>query len=352
MINKQRILIIIAIITGIGLLPLITVQGNSAPPPGIVWFIFEIPKGQEKQIIGAQIQGCTDQSCNKIDFVYQFGLCTNDSCIDSVLQDNDRGRLMCAVDRCRLIMNPTDNRYFRFVVNLGGSYLNSEVIEGLPNTNGDYETWRVFLDNNRITIDKDWKESVKGSFVFFLLSAFFSYLIELIVAGLFFLLVMKIPKNQIKGKVLIVLMINMITFPIVWFYFPSLITFSSATLQESTNVLIYLSVLFSAFLLFCFWSTKTEKSRIWAYFIVYIVLYSGWMVFHLLMSGSYDLIWDGWSPVKATIVSEVFAVLTEAVFLWFINRKEFKISQVVALSLLMNASSYLIGAFITGNFLY
>ena len=346
----HRIWIPILLATFIFVFHVLPVKGNSAPPStGTAWFYFDFPDGKPQEISGAQIQGCIDMLCKNVDFVYQFGECSFDGCHPSIAGKEDTGELKCAEDQCRLEMKPGNARYFRFAIQFQEDHYITEIAEGLPHNLGDYQKWGVVVKDNNVTLVKDWSESVKRTGVFFIFSGILSICVELLVAGFYFSKVLRIPREKMNRHLLMILMINMVTFPIVWFYFTSFITFSIIN-NESRDVLLYLSVLYSAFLFYCFSSEKIENSKLRVFFISYGFIYPIWMIFNTF--GGFGLLWDGWTRANATIYSEAFAIIAEAGFIWLLSRKELRISQSILLSIIINTSSYLFGAFVNGDFLF
>jgi hypothetical protein len=153
------------------------------------------------------------------------------------------------------------------------------------------------------------------------------------------------------GELVVVLLVNLVTFPVVWWFFPSLGQFQPDSARKVGTLVLILAFFYAVGLVRIY--TVQGKNRLWA-----IVLYSlisfvvGFILFVLAYFGfgygNYTVHAVGLPSGMILLLSEAFAVLAEAGLIALMSRKTLSLWQVGLMSLLMNAASCGVGLLVAG----
>ena len=224
------------------LLPVGIVYANSGPPPSVAWFLFDYTVNPSPRFQGIQLIACTTTECTEPVLLQQFGTCDGSDCLTSPPAltggDND---FACAANVCRSSAFPdhggTD---FKLVVQFSDRVRVSEVTGKLPTKYGQNAAWRVVVQETDLSLkssglpavsNPDWNYSKRPIWQFGL-----SILVELVVAGLFIEFLLKGNPASFEGRLWIVLLVNLLSLPVVWFFFlPQACQSATGTVQAAFN---------------------------------------------------------------------------------------------------------------------
>ncbi len=173
-------------------------------------------------------------------------------------------------------------------------------------------------------------------------------------AVLLSLLILRVPRKLIGGVLVTIGLINFATYPVVWFTFPALGPFHTAH-EQATAVFTLLAALLYAGLIVRLRPAfnPARRGMLVGLVAVALPLVSG-LIFgaasvasaavEMIGSGSKEMISAAGLPYLVTMpASEVFAFTAEAVLIALICRPVVSGRQAVALSVLANSTSLLLG---------
>jgi hypothetical protein len=332
------------------LLPVKAVYANSLPPPSVVWFSFVYQTTQTPRLLGVQLIACRTTNCEQPVLLQQYGTCDGAGCVTSPPKLAEwPSDFECAANVCR---SATSVGYmetgFKLVVQFSDRVRASEVMEKLPLLYGEVSTWRVLVRDTDLSIEGAPPPAVSDPARSFpkqpLLQFGLSILVELLVAGVCFW--RTVEPRYLEGKLLIVLLVNLVSLPVVWFFFPALGQF-----QSSANLTIGFIVLLAAFIYAALLAgiyRSENKTRRWVVALTALSLpvtaFCSLVVFSFL-NGYYgrNITVQG-LPASVTIfASEVFAVVFEAILITILSKKSLPLRVIWITSLLMNAASFGVG---------
>jgi hypothetical protein len=329
------------------------VKADSPLPPGIAWFIFNSGGEPIDTIVSAQLVGCADTNCAKPKQLFQYGECALEGCVPFTMDHEDRwGELHCANDRCRLLTYPLNMTYFRFLVQFPDKTLTSEVFQGISCAVGEVQTWRLTVKGAGLVVENDTAPVNGGKSAGFLKTFFFSHTVELIVSGLFYLIGLKILLKDLPSKLLMVFLVNLITLPIVWFYFTSFILYEPVFMRTVGTLSLIISIAYSIVVIHLYKTEKDRKKKIVLSVLSVPIVFIIWFITFFMSSygNQNEIVWNGLSPTVAILLAEIFAFIAEAALIWVLSRKDLSIIKACILSILMNVSSCCLGIWILGRF--
>ncbi len=150
-----------------------------------------------------------------------------------------------------------------------------------------------------------------------------------------------------------VLFTNLLTFPVVWFFFPSLQPFQYSASRVFGVVSLGIAIAFSLFLATRELVTPRTLVRTFMAWLISVPLFLalGFVVALFLGYGQYLPPSNGIPSLYTLVASEVFAVVWEAGLIYRCDRPELTVWQTTLLSLVMNGLSLLLGIWLLPAFI-
>jgi hypothetical protein len=346
------------------LLPMSIAYANSGPPPSVAWFTFDYKIDQTPKLLGVQLIACTTANCEQSDLLQQFGTCDGEGCIKSQPKLNAwPDSFGCAENIC-VSSGYYGEIPFKLVAQFSDQVRSTGVIGQLPAKYGETSSWHVFVHETNLTVESGFLPAVanpdrlypKLPIILFGLSI----LVEIVVAGLCFFIGIrsKVGSLEVRGgnlenKLLIVLLVNLVSLPVVWFFFPSMGRFQLAGNQNRGVMVFFLALVFTALLAGIYHSEG--KTRGWLIALMVISLALIGFCSPIILSftnaygfGDYVVNVQGLSPTAIIIASEIFAVAYEGFMMMVMSKKSIPVKLIWITSLLMNAASFIAGLIFTG----
>lgn len=346
---KSRVWLLLLI--GLLLLPG-SVAANAAPPPSKLWFTFVDDGASQPKIEGLQLLACPAETCEAPEPLLQYGDCTASACMMPVPESTRWSSLQCVDDRCLAtvqyyMIEEAPDLHFKLVAQFADGVRISPVVAGLPQTYGDDRAWivQVGVADLRLVDDTQFADPTRryGNFLWGLA---LTLAVELFVAGALLWWWKKAERDVFVKRLVMVGLINLLTYPLVWLVFPSLQQFQRSYLRTLSIYVAIAFVLYAAALVWIY-VPKDKSMRRLALIMTLLSLPAPGIGLLLVLVvggyGSYTVVASGLTPGLALLLTEVFVVLLEGLLLWVLSRKSLPLLHAGAISLLMNLASFLVG---------
>ena len=345
---KKTAFVLMAVV--IFLLPVQGAYANSAPPPSVVWFSFDYKTTPPPRLLGVQLIACSTANCEQPVLLQHYGTCDRTGCLLPPPKipgwPNDFG---CAANICRSAAYPSHGgNDFKLVAQFSDRVRISEVVNELPAGYGGETAWRVIVREGDLSIEADAVPSLSNTGRVFpnqpLLLFGLSILLEILVAGVCFW--WTVDPRHFEGALFMVLLVNLVSLPVVWFFFPSLGRFQSEANRDLGMLVLFLACIYSALLAGIYRSGK--KTRNWLIGLTLLSLpvsiFCSLVAFTWLPGyyGRYVSV-QGLPASAIIIASEVFAVVFEALLITVLSKQSLPRKWIWMTSLLMNAASFVAG---------
>ena len=346
----------------------IPASANSAPPPNVVWFYFELasqpaPDGAPP-FDGLQLQGCNDPTCAAPVLLQQTGRCEVAGCLTGspiVPQSGpaDWSRLECYGERCRSQSYSYARPYFRLAVQpTGGGALLLSGVEELPGSFMQRKFWRVTLAGDQLTLTpaeeiKTPSPADQPFWAHYLLTVG----VELFVAALVWAVGLR-GRIRLYRLLVMVGLATSLTYPVVYFS-PALAPFSHAserTLLETAAITsVVIAGLFWAVFALALWPGQADdrarlsRGQRWALGLsaaaLLLTCLAACPFFFIMISYgmNYQLAAAGIAPAAAIGLAEVYAFGLEALCYRLWSRGAVSWRWALLLSLLANLASLGLG---------
>ena len=322
------------------------------PPVDVIWLLFTDKSAEPLRIEGVQIIGCSSSaSCGKATLLQQYGKCDGYYCAggEESLTPPENS-FVCSGDICRWETLGYDGM-FRIQAQFSDRTWLSDVLF-VPYKYNDLRdqevAWKVEVGDSHLSIVKSTPPRPNDQAELFINSLGWlglSILVELLVAGLCFQRWARTGLQGLMGRLLLVLLVNLLSLPVVWLFFPSLGQLQS---QFNVNVGIFTALVigFYTILLVRIYHAA-EKTRRWKIVLTVLSIPLIYLFFQMpldVLGNKDDLIrLNGLSTTAVIIFSEVFAVVYEAILLTVLSKRTLPVKLCWIISLLMNAASFLTG---------
>jgi hypothetical protein len=327
---------------------------NSAPPPSEVWFTFDYETSQRVKLEGVQLVGCDTIDCFQPVLLQQYGVCNDVACLSSSPKLTDwSDTFECAGNRCRSASHKYEMTHFKLVVQFSDQVRLSKVLDGLPTEYwGRQIVWRVTVKDAGLLVVPDTNlEQPVDRLGLFLVGLLSTQLIELIIAASYLWLWMRVDVKRLVNILLIVFLVHLVTFPMVWFFFPSLGQFQPGYARTIGVFSLIVTILYATLLAFIY-IVKHRNRRLGLIGLSLISLPMTFFCFFILLFlsayGNYSVLAKGLSPGVILLTSEIFAVVGEAVLITILSKGTLSWRQAGVMSLLANTTSFVWGLLIFG----
>jgi len=143
----------------------------------------------------------------------------------------------------------------------------------------------------------------------------------------------------------------LVTFPLVWFFFPSLAPFAPPETRALGKFFLLPALAFTLLAVAIYNRKGLDRRSIWLVILLVLAIVvtplCAWLVEYQAGYTDYKIRLAGGLPSSwLLLASEIFAVLFEAGFLFILTRRSLPLKHALTLSLLMNLASYLVGVMI------
>lgn len=329
---------------------------NSAPPPAVVWFYIQDEAGDAADVDGVQLWGCTDEACEQPSLLQAWGACSAPDCLPGTARltaavGNILHSLECGPadgeTRCRSAAFRYAQPYFRLALARGDRLWIQAKPLPLPQGYGETDYYQVGMLEEGLTIDPaSARPTAKLPVPPFLAFFGISLVIELAVLGIYSVLRWKLDATGTVKRLLLAALINLLTYPVVWGFFPSLQRWSGAGSRSAMWPLAAFMLLISGMLWGVF--NASTKRRRWAWIgLMGLIVLAG--LFCLMLStfasmyGYPQVTASGFPAEAVLLLAEAYAVLVEGLLLCGFTRRQVPLREALALSLGMNMASFLAG---------
>ncbi len=346
--SAKKALILVALIAGMCHLFGPTAHANGLVPAEI-WLTFDYKTAQPVHLEGIQLIRCATLDCERPVLLQEYGTCSAARCLSSSPElprlKDWIGEFECAGNKCRAASYtyPYEGPYFKLVIQFSDHARTSDVMNGLPVFSGDRMVWRVIVQDTNLSMipDADFKE-LNWRYGQFRLGLILTQLIETLVAGLYLLMVVRVDSKRLRNSLIMVFLINLVTFPVVWFLFPAFSQFQFTGMRLMGIFGLIVATLYALALVRIYTGKGKTRTGTIALAVSSLPLTFVCMVFMLFATyfGHANVSAAGLPPEVAIVASEIFAVVSEAALIYILSRKSLPLRQAGTMSLLMNAASF------------
>ena len=334
------------------LLPTLPARANAPSPPTVVWLLFEYQTAQTPRLEGVQLVGCDSAACANPVLLQQYGRCDGDGCLPgTAVLTGYENSIECTNEFCRAEAWPdhggTD---FRIVAQFSDRVRLSGVSGKLPADEDESLTWRVTVQESDLSIAgrgtppaiHDPGKRLQAN----LGVVGLSILAELVVAGACFYIFARTDLRRWLGRLLMVLLVNLLSLPVVWLFFPSLAQLQRFASRNEGLFVLLAAGIYTGLLIAIYRAEGKARRRPILLAIGFIPLtflcYLATAMLQWMDYGNTFYV-QGLSATLLIVLAEVFAVVFEAVVLMLLSKRALPAGLIWVTSLLMNAASFGIG---------
>ncbi len=322
---------------------------NAAPPAPHLWFRLVYPEGKPGALQGAQLFECLSADCASRALLGEAGTCRAAGCatgIPAAAAPTDR--FECAEDYCLASWpynaSPSRGTGLQLALHYADGARSGPVFAfGRPDYGLLSQQWQVSVTGGGLAMAEtpNGDGPAGAGLDVFLANLALTMVVELLVTAL---LIVLLPGGKGHAALLlsVVAGINLLTFPVVWLFFPSLTAFRSAT-TRTVGCLSYVPLLYA---LIAYGVSRVRGRRLRIALVVLLVVslpltgIVAWMMFFFSGYGEQLPAAAGLAGGQALYLSEAFAVIGEAFLLFLFARRALSGGRATLLSLLMNAASF------------
>jgi len=261
-------IILIWLFAALLLLPNSVVLADTGPTPPVNWFTFEYQTSQRATLQGVQIIGCESLECQQPVLLQQFGICQSANCLSSPPPPQEWDEAFeCIGQCCRSALIPPDRpaSYFKLAAQFSDRTRASQTLEaGFAYDWGSEKKWLVTVQDDGLVISpsKDSQDSPLPINTF-LVGLVLTQLVELAVAAMYLRLWLKNDWRSVSARLLMIFLVNLATFTIVWFFFPSLGQFQLDYGRAMGLVILVLAVSYAALMAGIYRSPNNKVQQTW-----------------------------------------------------------------------------------------
>jgi hypothetical protein len=350
--------LLVSFVVLIALLPTTVALANSAAPPAVVWFTLLYETGHRPRLEGIQLVGCPTEQCQSPVLLQQYGVCEAAGCLPPpvTLVDGFATAFSCAADRCRgMSYNDYAGMDFKLVAQFSDQVRSSPVTSKLPSEFGEVAAWNVIVGETNLSLTPDATiPTLNEPYELYprnLILLGLSILVEVLVAWACFYFLTPADRSQWLKRLLVVFLVNLATFPSLWLFFPAFGQFHRAGSRYLGVIAMLVSAFFVALLVIIYRSPR--KVRLWAIPLTVVGgLVAGFGCSFLLLLayfGGATVYVQGLPSTLVILLSEMYAVIVEAVLISILLKLPPKTRWVWITSLLMNAASFIVGLILVGR---
>ena len=335
------------------LLPVV-VWANSGPAPAELWLRFDDVAGQPISPRAVQLLGCgDDEGCADPALLQSYGPCTDAACHAGPATLDAWQPLDCAGNICMVAMSPSNRALaspLTVLVQSEWGVQRSQPAQ-LPYLESYRFYWQLTLQPDGITLNENPELEIPNAngwlshnlFSFFI----FTVVVEMLLVATWLAFIVRPHSGDLAYGLLSVLFANIISYPLTWALWASLLRFEDQSFRRFILVTIGVSLLYTAYLLFAHQRPRKARRNLWIAAVVMLPVLAIFLVILLIMFsfGSIDIALRGISEGWAIVLAELFAILLEGGLIYALSRPtiRFTLKQAYALSVAMNVASFVLG---------
>ncbi len=350
--------LIYALLVLLLLAPGSVVLANMASPPAVAWLTLQDETGNPPRLQGVQLIGCGEAACAQPTLLQQYGTCRGQGCLFGPASLSGwQTSFACASYRCYSTVYPNyGGSLFKLAMEFDDRVRVSNVSGPLPDAFGEEMAWTVHVREADLAITPEASVPA-ASIPYDLFHHSFgwlglSILVEVVVAGVSLRFFARRDLRGWSSLLVIILLANLATLPIVWLTVPGFGQFQTTGSRLLGVMVLVIEAFYVGLLAVSYRAPR--KVRLWAIPVIAVtfLLSSAACLFLLAINhyGSMSLYVQGLPPTAVIVVSEVFAVVAEALLIGLLGRISLRTWWVWAVSLLMNAASFAVGLLIIGRY--
>ncbi len=347
-----KMMFLVCMVMAISLIPDQIATANSTAPPSVVWLTFDYETAQTPRLLGVQLTACVTAGCEQPVLLQQYGTCNGAGCVTSPPKITGWGYdFGCASRICRSSAYPSHGGTdFRLVAQFSDRVRSSDAVSQLPSQYGETAAWHVIVRETDLTLEPDAAiPAIHDPLELFQQNLWWlglSIVVELLVAGLCFQVWARTDIGGLIGRLWMVFLVNLLSLPVVWLFFPSLGQLQTEASQEMGIFVLFGALVYGTVLAGIYRSEG--KTRRWAIILPLISLpiaaLGSFVVWGLTSyMGSRTVIVEGLPSNVTMLASEVFAVVLEAILITILSKRSLSSRLIWLTSLLMNAASFVAG---------
>ncbi|MFP4438965.1 MAG: hypothetical protein ACLFVO_17130 [Chloroflexaceae bacterium] len=330
------------------LLPLHRVAANAAPPPDLIWFRF-VDSAASSPREGVQLLRCNDAVCEQPELLQQSGVCDAPACLSGSIETTEQSPLACRADRCMYVygyggFNQVD--YLRLIVQYPDQVRQSNVFPSVEEASYQHETaFRVAMTNGSLQVEPDPQAPARPRAPIIAFGV--TLAVELVVAALV-LLRLGVARREVGILLLMITLINLLSFPVVWIFFPALGFFQEESERVFGTYMLVLALGYGGVVGGIRW--VDNQRRRWLLGVgallsvpLLLLCIGPIVVLNFTSYSPTPPLADGLPYGVTLTLSELFAFGFETLLIYLVSRRRLNIGQAALLSLLMNAASFLAG---------
>ncbi len=323
-------------------------DADAAPPPPHTWFNLVYGGPRPGALQGARLLACSSPHCAQAALVAEFGRCDQPGCSPTQMQTGSpTGSMDCAEDTCVVLGEPwqaATGGSLRLILQFEGGVRASQPFPAPPSPYG--YTLQVRVTEQGLAVAQDpiqsGPEGLPTDRANFLANLLLTELVELVVAAVF-LWRLKVERPARLRVLGIVALVNLLTLPVVWGFFPSLGVWRAGTAIAWLAFLPLLYAILAALIIRI--ERRGRRIALGVLLVVSLPVILSITLFLAMMAAEGSPLPSSAGLPWGTLVfmSEVFAVVVEAALLVFFTRRALAWRRAGLLSLAMNAASFLAG---------
>ncbi len=322
------------------------VSANAGPPPNVLWLDFATDDTTLKRE-GVQLVRCDNATCPQPKLVQQVGVCESPLCVSDTETTDRKTSLVCRANRCLAVYGYggfAETTFLRLIVQYPDQVRMSNIftLEGEPYVQYEQHL-QVRVSNDALLVDPLPTDSAQP--MQWALPWLLTLVVEIAVAAVV-LWRLGLVRREMSIMLGLIGLLNLLSFPVVWFFFPALGFFHTTTeLLFGTSILL-MAVLYGGVIGGIRWIEKPALRVLLVGLSVGVLPLILIMTFVLavVLDYGYQLpTADGLPAPTILLLSEIFAFIFEAVLIYLASRRTLNIGQATLLSLAMNVASFLAG---------
>jgi hypothetical protein len=244
---------------------------------------------------------------------------------------------------------------FKLVAQFSDQVRSSPVTSKLPSEFGEVAAWNVIVRESDLAITPDATiPTISEPYELFprnLAWLGLSILVEVLVAAVCFYFLTASDRSQWLKRLLVIFLVNLATFPSLWLFFPAFGQFHRAGSRYLGVIAMLVSAFYVALLVIIYRSPR--KVRLWAIPLTMVAgLVTGFGCSFLLLLayfGGATVYVQGLPPSLVIMLSEMYAVIIEAVLISILLKLPLRTRWIWLTSLLMNTASFIVGLLLVGR---
>ncbi len=325
------------------------VLANAPPPPRRMWFTFERAGAAPALPRSLQLLACETETCAGPLMIYQYKDCDAAECLPGAVESSDYEGVECAGDRCVLTIYGGYNssfKYFKLIAQYSDRVRSSATMAWAWGDRNDMPSWVVQVQEADLTLTEGSPSICRTLELPDLLwSMALTFVVEIAVAGVGLWRLRREETGELSRRLLMVGLINILSYPLVWVVFPSWTQFQSQSYRTFSIYLTAAVLLYAAALM---WIYSPARPRLgWKIALTALSLPLTLVILLVIAFvasyGNSRLAVPGMSYPLMLLVAEVFVVLFEAALIFMLSHKTIPLKHAVVVSLCMNLVSALAG---------